>query len=186
MKKILFVPLMALFLALCPATALSQDVGPSNVVVDPASMGEAALVLPEKALPVVGEEVPPNVESPASDPVPAPPEKVDTTEEAAQAVSTLLAAAESGQWALFAGVLVMLLVWFLNGVAKLKEHIPKKAVPWVAAVLGILGSVAAALISGDIPLTQALVQGFLGGATSVGLWEMFLQNHKKTKEGESA
>jgi hypothetical protein len=75
----------------------------------------------------------------------------------------------------------MLLIFVLDKIVKLKDRLPKTAVPWVAAALGIVGSIAAQLTTG-LPWGQALLQGFTAGVVAVGLWELIFKavlNKKK-------
>lgn len=134
-------------------------------------------------------------ESPGNKVAPTPTEKEETPAtsapmeepknigEAIEDVGLLVEAAKNGNWVLFAGILILLLIFLLDKVVKLKERVPSKAIPWVAAALGIVASIGAQLTT-SIPWGQALVQGLLSGAVAVGLWELVFQ-HLKTKATES-
>lgn len=143
------------------ATRTVSISGPDAVVVQDAGVADAAVQ-----------------DAAVAEPLPEPPTNIESIEDAAESLDFLVAAARNGSWPLFAGVLVLLLIFLLDRLVAIKTRVPKKAVPWLAAALGVASSVAAALVSGDLPLAQALLQGFLGGATSVGLWEMFFQKWK--------
>jgi len=104
--------------------------------------------------------------------------------EAMKDVGLLIDAARNGNWVLFSGILILLIIFVLDKVVKLKSIIPKTAVPWVAAGFGIVISIAMQLTTG-IPWGQALVQGFCSGTVAVGLWEM-LFNKKPVPPGPSA
>jgi len=152
---------LVLFLLLAPSSvALAQDAG-SAPESTPATVTAPEPGATPDADPVVPELV-----------VPAPPETVD---DAAESIDFLVEAAKGGKWSLFLGVLLTLLVWVLNRFVKLKERVGTKALPWVAAALGILATVGVSLSSG-LPLGEGLVQGFMTGATSVGLWELVFKH----------
>ena len=112
-----------------------------------------------------------------TDPVPEDPEEIILL------VEQLINAAKGGNWQLFVGLLLTLIVWILRKVNVL-AFLPDKAVPWVSAVIGMLGFMGVALASG-LDLTTALIQGFLTGAAAVGLWELlgkhFLPKPKKAE-----
>ena len=137
-----------------PSPMYDGDLGPVPKKVEPAKATVAKKVAPQKAPENVGE--------------------------AMQDVGLLIEAAKSGNWPLFAGVLVMLLVFLLDKIVKLKEKVPKSALPWVAATLGVSTTMGVALTTG-IPLGPALIQGFTAGATAVGLWEMIFKHMRKKK-----
>lgn len=101
--------------------------------------------------------------------VPAPPVDLDT---AADSIAFLVKAAQGGHWSLFLGVLVTLLIFLYR---KLTRSVLDASLPWVAVVLGIAGTVGISLSSG-LPLVQGVVQGFITGATSVGLWELIFKH----------
>lgn len=113
----------------------------------------------------------------------APVKEPQTVAEAVDDASLLIEAAKSGDWVLFTGLLIMLLIFLLDKVIKLKEMLPDAAVPWVASGFGILGSVAVQLTTG-IPWGQALLQGFTAGVTAVGLWELLFKALLKKKVEE--
>ncbi len=112
---------------------------------------------------------------------PVVPDAPKTVEDAAESVSFLVAAAKGGHWSLFLGVLLTLLVWVLDKFVKLKDRVGSKALPWVAAGLGILATMGISLSSG-LSLGEGLIQGFMTGATSVGLWELVFKHALKKKD----
>jgi len=98
----------------------------------------------------------------------------DVTEAEAQAaVKTLLDHQKSG-WGVVAAALLTLLV-FLARKLKLLAKVPKKALPWVAAGVAMLGDVVAAFATGAA-LPDALLQGLMLGAAAVGFWEMAMKH----------
>lgn len=112
-----------------------------------------------------------------TDPIPDDPEEVILL------IEQLINAAKGGNWQLFVGLLLTLLVWILRKVNVI-AFLPDKAVPWVSAAIGMVGFMGVALASG-LDLTTALIQGFLTGAAAVGLWELlgkhFLPKPKKAE-----
>ena len=108
-----------------------------------------------------------------------------TAKEAADGINIFVAAAKGGHWSLALGILLTLLVWFLDRILKLKDRVGSKALPWVAAGLGIMATMGISLASG-LPLGEGLVQGFMTGATAVGLWELLYKHVMPKKSEESA
>tara|TARA_Y100000310_G_scaffold345479_2_gene465471 strand:- start:3894 stop:4400 length:507 start_codon:yes stop_codon:yes gene_type:complete len=154
---------LVLLLLLAPASvALAQDAGPA-----PAPAAATA----EKA------DVPAAPDTKTATPATVP-DAPETVEDAAESLDFLVSAAKGGHWSLFLGVLLTLLVWFLTKFVKLKERVGSKALPWVAASLGIVATVGISLSSG-LPLVEGLVQGLMTGATSVGLWELVFKHALK-------
>jgi hypothetical protein len=177
MRRIALALLFALSLVLTPSTAVAEPApdayaqapepgeSPGNKVAPPAAPKEEAAAKVAE----VGD-------SPK-----APMEEPETVVEAIKDVGVLVEAAKNGNWVLFTGILIMLLIFVLDKVVKLKDRLPKNAVPWVAAAMGIVGSIAAQLTTG-IPWGQALLQGFTAGVVAVGLWELIFKavlNKKK-------
>jgi len=95
----------------------------------------------------------------------------------AEQVSVLLLTAKTGQWSLFAGALIMLVLWVANK-AGLKDRFGAAAIPWIAVGLGVLSSVGVALGSG-MDWVQALIGGLIAGLSSVGLWEAVFKRFLK-------
>ncbi len=164
---------LVLLLLLAPASvALAQDAGPAPA---PA----AATVEADASAP--SDTATATTEAPEA---PAPPE---TVEDAAESVDFLVSAAKGGHWSLFLGALLSLLVWFLTRFVKLKDRVGSKALPWVAAGLGVVATMGISLSSG-LPLVEGLVQGCMTGAASVGLWELVFKHvaSKKAAEPDAA
>jgi hypothetical protein len=118
----------------------------------------------------------------AKAPTKKPPENLN---EAVEDVSVLIEAAKSGNWPLFAGILLMLLVFVLDKLVDLKAKVGKKAMPWVAAGLGIVGTMGVTLTDGSITWWWGLIQGLLAGASAVGLWELVGKHALKKKKEEA-
>lgn len=94
----------------------------------------------------------------------------DTPKEAAESVSLLISAAKSGQWSIFAGLLIMLLIFVGNRMG-LREKVGKKALPWVSVGLGVLASIGVMLAAG-VAWDEALIQGLVAGLSASGFWEL--------------
>lgn len=162
----------ALLLALAPVTAFAQsadaDAHAADVVAAPDADATDAVD--------AGSEV---------TPTPAPPAPPENIEDASKSLDFLISAAKGGHWGLFFGVLLTLLVWLLDKFVKIKEKAGAKAMPWVAAGLGVAGTLGIAL-SGGLPIGEALIQGLVTGASAVGFWELLFQHLLKKKVEESA
>ena len=92
-----------------------------------------------------------------------------TTEEIVGIIGQLVAAAKGGHWALVAAFGIMVAVWALRKF--FWKSLPAKAIPWVAAGVGVLLSFAATL-QGGASWTQAVVVGLVTGSAASGLWSM--------------
>lgn len=129
------------------------------------------------ATPAMAEDLamslPPVEDAGISQSVPAP-KAPESTAEVISTVRTLISAAKGGEWPLFVGTLLMLTIWFLQRVWKIKEKVGKDALPWLAAAGGIGVTVATGLIQGA-SLGDGILQGLATGAVAVGLWEMILK-----------
>lgn len=144
-----------------PVIVTVGDAGPTDVAPAP---------VPDKA-----EEVKP------PQPIGPPATPPQTVTEAFQDVGFMIEAAKNGWWGIFAGFLIMLLIFVTDKLVDLKAKVGKAALPWVAAGLGILGTIAAQLTTG-VHWGQALLQGFTAGVSAVGLWELVFQHFvTKTK-----
>jgi len=175
MRRIAFILCCSVFLA-APALA-APDAGPTakDVKEMPAASPAPADAGPTPA------KAEPAKKATAEEAKPVPPRaQPETMTEAIKEVGALVEAARNGNWVLFTGILIMLLIYILDKLVKLKERIPAKAVPWVSAALGIVGSIAAQLTTG-IPWGQALLQGFTAGLAAVGLWELIFKHLVKKK-----
>lgn len=93
----------------------------------------------------------------------------ETDEEAVETALSLLDAVQAGQWTLAAGLFLTLLVYGVNRFA-LKDKVGEKVIPWLAAGVGMAGSVGVGLASGD-PVVEALVAGVIAAVMAVGGWE---------------
>ena len=153
---------------LIPATGLTQDAAPAPVK-DAAPVAVAGT--PDSG--AIKGTVDAATPAPAPAPVaPAPPEDIGG---AAENLNFLVQAAKGGHWGLFLGVLLTLLVWLLDKFIGVKKRVGKAALPWVAAGLGIVSAGGISLASG-LPVTEGVVQGFMTGASAVGLWELLFKH----------
>lgn len=84
-----------------------------------------------------------------------------------QLVESLVASARAGHWTIFAGFMLMCLLGVARGL--FKDNLPRKYLPLLAQVLGVMGSIAASLTIGmDWP--SAVISGVAIGSTASGLW----------------
>jgi hypothetical protein len=116
------------------------------------------------------------------------PAEIKTDEEAVEAAMSLYTAIQEKHWALALGLALSLLVFGLRKV-KLLDKLPNKALPWVTAVVGVIGYIAAALMTDGADMMDAIMGGATTGIAAVGLWEMLLKHflgQKKDAEGSAA
>jgi len=104
----------------------------------------------------------------------AKPAEPETASEAWAIGKMMIEAFKSKNWGLAVGLLLMLLVFVLRKTPVLAK-VPTKAMPWVAAALGIVGSVSTGLASGVL-WYEALIHGVFLGAAATGLWEMIFKH----------
>lgn len=101
--------------------------------------------------------------------------KVPVTDaEAGSLIGMLLDAAQHGHWTVFAGLLVLLLVWFFNRLG-LAAKIGTKFVPWVTLGISTLVMVGISLAT-ETPLLDALKAGLLEGGIAIALWELIMKH----------
>lgn len=129
--------------------------------------GDASFKAVDAAVPEAPKPVLPEAEVPES------PEEVGTV------ISLLIDTAKAGHWQVFAGLLVLLLVYFFNRLG-LATKIGKKWVPWVSLGIGTLVAVAAGLAEGT-SLLNAVKLGLLEGGIAIALWELVVKHFTDTK-----
>jgi len=182
--------LLALSLSIsAPAQAdePAPDAGAASVVTETPDVVEEAAPAPvapdvvETAdVPEVVAGAPEVVETPAAvtpaEPAETPtPTVVDTTvpetdADAGVLIGKLLDAAVNGHWTIFAGMLLLLLMWFFNRMG-LASKVGRDYVPWVTVGVGAVGFVAIGLATGANVL-DALKAGLLEGGVAIALWEL--------------
>lgn len=171
---------LAIMVALSiPMGASAQDgvVPPTDVVAEASDAGVVEAAETDAAVVAVPEE---NVLAPLT--LEAPPVSLDPTtitvpetpQDVADNVTFLIRAAKNGQWSLFAGLLIMLLIFIANK-AGLKDKLGDKALPWVAVALGTLTSIAIMLVSG-LPVEEAITGGLMAGLAATGFWELIFKH----------
>ena len=104
----------------------------------------------------------------------AKPAEPETASEAWAIGKMMIEAFKSKNWGLAVGLLLMLLVFVLRKTPLLAK-VPTKAMPWVAAALGVVGTVSTGLASGVL-WYEALIHGVFLGAAATGLWEMVFKH----------
>ena len=158
MKKFLFLLAVISMITIWAPAAYGDDVKAPTAVEDV----------------TVAKETPAEAKAPeGGEAAPATPVDLD---EIVEEVTLLIQLFKNGQWALAVGLLLSLLIMVFRKF--FEKYVPKKALPWVAVVLGIVGSVAVGLSAGVV-WWQALLQGFAAGAAATGLWELVLKQMKK-------
>jgi hypothetical protein len=178
MRKTLSLVLLALVMSL-PVHSWAAEPTKEETPAVEKKAEEAAPATEEKKAeePKKAEESKKAEEAKVVDPIEPP----ETVTEAMEDLGILIDAAKNGNWVLFSGLLILLLIFVLDKLVNLKERIPAKAVPWVAAGLGILSSIGVQLTA-PIPWGQAVLQGLTSGIVAVGLWELIFQHVLKKKE----
>jgi len=201
MKRAVFV-LSFLFLWAVPAQALEQALIPvepeaisepaveavvpvvpyavaAPVILDVVSPAVADVEAVPEAAAFAVEEVAPVAEAPVEEPkvegaVPQPTEKVpDTPEEVGETLDKALFAAEGGHWTISVGFLLMLVIWILRRLGLLLKW--GKGLPWLAMVVGSLGTFFAYLASG-YTVGTAILYAFFSGGSAITLWEMVFKH----------
>jgi hypothetical protein len=104
-----------------------------------------------------------------------------TDEEAILLISKLLDAANNGHWTVFAGLLILLLVFGMNRLG-LAAKIGGKWVPWVTLGTGAAVAIAIGLATGA-PVGESIAAGLLEGTVAIALWEL-LARHVTTKKAD--
>ena len=119
--------------------------------------------------------------------------KLDENSDAGDVVAVVQAiidAGKNGQWSLLVGGILMLLIFLMTQFkfmgATAMSKLPKSAIPWVAAGVGIVGSIAAELIAGELVWYLAVPNGIMIGAGAVGLWELIGKHIKGKTVGDAA
>lgn len=97
------------------------------------------------------------------------------------AIDGFAAAIKAGKWGVAVGFMLLALTQLVKYLAtKLEKEIPTNWQPWVAAILGVIGSVGLALSIG-IVWWEALVSGIFFGAAAGGLWSLVVKHFAKGK-----
>lgn len=86
-------------------------------------------------------------------------------------VDGLVEAVKGSEWSVVVSLALMIAIFLLTKVPVVRDWLPAKARPWVAAIAGVvLAVVTTALTTGDW-LTAAL-NGLTTGAAASGLWSL--------------
>lgn len=112
------------------------------------------------------------------------PKAIETEEEAVEAAKDLYTAIRSGHWPLAVGLGIMLILFVVRKTGVLNK-VPKNAMPWVAAVIGIASYIALALTTDGANVWEALSSGFMSGAAAVGFWELVFKKFLGGKREEA-
>lgn len=156
---------------LIASPSFAQDAGP-DITVDAAvevSAPEADVVeASDTATAEVAEPAPAVAPAPATptEPTVTPPE---TDEQALGMVGDLISAAKNGQWLVFTGFLLMVLLYAIRRFGILGK-LPSSALPWVSLVIGCVTFVSVGLASG-MSFGGSLLLGFLTSSAAALLWD---------------
>lgn len=181
MRKLIVLSVLILFLT--PTSAFAADVVEDTSA--PTEMSDVVSDVPDPSDPsdTTAEEADIVEEEVVEEPIVEDPKQPETTEEAKETVNLIVKAFQMGAWPIGVGLIIMLLVWVANRFG-LKEKVGEKWVPWIAAGLGILSTVGIALATGSLVWWQALIQGFLSGASATGFWELVFKHIPSAKKEE--
>lgn len=164
---------IALFLSLfIAAPALAQDATPEVDVADVVAFDDTAVTDTADSEDASVTEDASGAEDVASEEdveVPLIEEVPETYDDAEEAFIALLAAGKAGEWSIFAGLLLMLLIFV--GRRYIFPRLTGAALAWTTAGTGTAAFIAIALAAGT-PILTAVVTGFMTGAMATGLWEL--------------
>lgn len=96
---------------------------------------------------------------------------VDKNNLTSEDVSMFISAIKDKNWTLLVGLILTFLVLILDKLVNVRQWVGTKGLPWVAASLGIVTHLGVALVNG-VGWWDAILSGFISGATAVGLWEL--------------
>lgn len=92
-----------------------------------------------------------------------------------ETLKNLIDAAQGGEWGVFTGLLLTILVWLTARLVPLlsrsKAGIPRGWLPWISSLTGVLGAVALALVQ-EQPWYSAIWSGLVVGAAASGFWSL--------------
>lgn len=169
---------LALLLALLSAPAFGGDVikSPTGIQppIAPSADAVAAPVVPAAppTAPAVGSPLT-GITPPATPVVETPKTPVDVDADPVGTIESIGNAIQSKDWKAAVGAFLMILVWLTRRF--LLRSLPKRALPWIAAGLGVVLDVGIGM-SNSLPVWKALLSGLLSGASAVAWWEMVFQH----------
>ena len=112
------------------------------------------------------------------DSAPSPPASVEITdEEAVEAVTDLVDAAQTKNWVLLLSAMLTLVIFAFRRF-NLLSKVPPRYLPTVAVVLGVAGDLLYSLKTGGAVSTTGVVIGL----ASVGIWELLLKHFLAQKK----
>jgi hypothetical protein len=105
------------------------------------------------------------------------------TAQAPPDIDSIVQAFKAGKYGLAIGFLLLLLTELVKrGVRLFKKDLPPAWLPWIAAGMGVSGTVGISLSVGA-HWSEAVMAGVAVGATAGGLWSMLARHfRKKSKE----
>jgi hypothetical protein len=86
-------------------------------------------------------------------------------------INAIIDAAQHGQWLLFAGLLLTVLAQIARAVVPKLKKIPKRVLPWIIAVVGVLAA-GGGVLAGGGGWQAALIAGVTVGIGSLGIYDL--------------
>lgn len=164
MKRIALLLAVVLFAVPCLAADAPKAPAAPAAVVAPAAPAAPAVPAAAVAASAPVTAAAPAVAPTATEPAATP----DPEKDLGGFMVLLLDAFKNKNWGVFAGLVIMLLVWITR---KFIPKMPTSALPWVSAGMGIVASVATDLIAGGTWYV-AIFNGLLLGAAASGMWSL--------------
>jgi cell division septation protein DedD len=86
-------------------------------------------------------------------------------------ITAIVDSAQHGQWLLFAGLLLTALVQIARAIIPKMKKIPKRVLPWVIAIIGVLAA-GGGVLAGGGSWQAALTAGITVGLASLGTYDL--------------
>ena len=117
---------------------------------------------------------------------PAPEEVEETVEEVTELVEDAISAAESGQWPVLIGLILIVVVTVLRKVG-IEKKLPKgsKSLPWLTLGLAVAANTAAALL-GELSWETVLWSSIAAAGVAMGGWDLTKLFKKAKAEAPAA
>jgi len=123
--------------------------------------------VPAKVMSMVEKAALPPATEETKEALPPAPEGVLAGGNVTEHTGALVDAAHSKEWGVLAGLVLMLVVYF---VGLFWSSIPGHVLPWLSIVLGILGTVGIDMAHGLV-WWKAILSGLTTGVSATGFWE---------------
>lgn len=109
--------------------------------------------------------------------------------EGMELVTVIISAFKNGHWHIFVSCVIMALVWLATKAPVLSDLIKGKAKVWVAAIAGVLSSIAVTAFTSDGDWLAAIGNGLSAGLGATGLFELIrrkIANQPIDEDGDGA